>query len=170
MKIVIAVLCIISLVACKQRSVNESYSNAEATNENRVTDTVEGEALIPYKNAALTAEFNTFLKKFSTDSLYQMAHVKFPLRHTLVRDPILSRSTGMEDSTFVVSKVDYILWNLANPSPEVYGDTVDINVSFSNDISAIGEINGTEGRILIELHFIKRRGEWTLQEIIDYSI
>ena len=163
MKIVIAVLCIISLVACKPRSLNEPYTNAEVTNENRVTDTVEGEALISYKNDPLTAEFNAFLKKFSRDSLYQMAHVKFPFKVTH------AGYAGDADSTFTWQRSEHVCINFTDLGTDGNGHKLVAETLFKDKNHAVVTLQAEETGINIEYLFIRRGDEWILTEMIDSS-
>ena len=103
------------------------------------------------------SDFNTFFKKFKTDSVYQIAHVKFPFNITI---------PGYEGETDSVRYIEKSKWQ---------------NITFKkdkNDIYKQVQLSKTEVSIeytvedtgiFVILNFLYSDGKWQLVNFKDQS-
>jgi len=101
--------------------------------------------------------FKDFLIKFSSDSVYQINHVSFPIE---------LRCNGYdfegEDTTYIIGNKD---WNHTNLFDSIIdGQKVSTIIDESKNMATM---RGEECGILVHYMFKKSNGTWILHKIID---
>lgn len=104
------------------------------------------------------ADFKQFIKKFNTDSVFQISRVKFPLKVTWL----------LEDSLLYLDKTDYSTMDFSvkkssRPSNRWKQTVVETNTT------AVIQIRGFDNGIYIDYLFEKMKGIWIFTEIVDGS-
>lgn len=141
------------LNACDNSSTN---STSRQSNESQ-------NPTIPTKEA-IDNNFNDFINKFSTDSIFQVSRIKFPLKIKWYdidnnRDSIIYKnieSFELMDFRKKKSTGQYDQWE-----QNIFVD--------KNNTSATIEIRGIENGIMVDYLFEKIKGVWMLIEIDDRS-
>lgn len=109
------------------------------------------------------SDFYKFLDKFNTDSIFQIGHINFPIKYTIIdiEDKKETDWIKEQDWTMLVLKnSDYVV----NRNIDAYEQFVEIEEN-----SAIVKLRGIENGIRIDFIFEKHNGIWILKEWIDSS-
>ncbi|MBK9255033.1 MAG: hypothetical protein IPM42_06055 [Saprospiraceae bacterium] len=101
----------------------------------------------------MTEEFLTFIDKFSTDSLFQMEHILFPLEGK----PAMKDSLDVIPDDFRWQKED---WTIHRPYDDMNGTFTRELVDFNGIVMEI--ISDTSGKYSMERRFSKLDDEWHL--------
>jgi hypothetical protein len=100
-------------------------------------------------------DFDTFFNKFKSDSLYQIAHIKFPLKLTLVEDG--------GNTLININKAKWKYLKFPNMKDDIYKKH-NVNKTRVN-IEHMVEDTG----ICINHYFVYNKGQWQLVLIKDES-
>lgn len=113
---------------------------------------------------AVDNSFNDFIDKFSTDSIFQISRIRFPLKtkwYDLDND---------RDSVIYEDKSGFKMMDFRKKkSTAQYGQWEQRIVVDKNNASATIEIRGIENGIMVDYLFEKINGAWILIEIDDSS-
>lgn len=107
-------------------------------------------------------DFNSFIEKFSTDTLFQISHTIFPLKitwHEIERDTIFYRGK---------SDVEFVDFRIKEYKGEVDRWKQNIIIDESNK-SAVIEIRGVDNGIHVDYIFKIINDAWMFVEIDDSS-
>ena len=141
-------------------------------NENTKTNTVkpvskEQEILKEEKQETKIADedFETFLKEFSQDSIFQMSRVKFPLK---VNEIDFESESGTKEN--IVSKSEYKKMNFTYPEDAATRelDAYTQKNVLKNNLMIV-EIRGVDNGIYTDIVFEKINGKWFLKTYTDQS-
>ena len=109
-------------------------------------------------------DFDTFFKRFSGDSIFQVNQIRFPLEMKLwieVEQPlekqILNQADWRYSSFYYESQFATRPIDAYTQTVKSYGDTVKL------------EIRGVDNGIYTDYNFFKIDGDWTLVSIEDYT-
>jgi hypothetical protein len=148
-------LLLFSFVSCKTETKNESntitFENSKDENSNK-----EGKS---------DEDFNTFLKKFNQDSIFQISRIKFPLKVN-ESDP----DQDYETIERIIQLKDFTKLNFEYPKDALNKDydRYTRNIKIEKD-SAVIEIRGIENGIHSDIIFEKKNGKWKLKTWNDQS-
>ncbi len=138
------------LIACNDSSIN---STSGLKNETK-TSTKED----------IDGNFNDFIDKFSTDSIFQISRIKFPLKskwYDLDND---------RDSIIYKEKSNFKMMDFRKKKSAIQQDQWEQKIVIGKDhASATIEIRGIENGIMVDYLFEKINGVWMLIEIEDSS-
>ncbi len=148
--LIISVLILI-LVSCGNSQQKTEVKSAENTNS-----TVSELNLVD-------SNFNDFIEKFSSDSLFQIRRTKFPLKVSW-EDSDNNKGESFQDlSNFEI--IDFRIKKSNNKS-----DNWELKSIIAEDnLSAKIEIQGVDNGILVYYLFVKDNGIWKLVEVNDKS-
>lgn len=107
-------------------------------------------------------DFNSFIEKFNTDTLFQISHTIFPLKitwHEIERDTIFYRGK---------SDVEFVDFRIKEYNGEVDRWKQNIIIGESNK-SAVIEIRGVDNGIHVDYIFKIINDAWMFVEIDDSS-
>jgi hypothetical protein len=107
-------------------------------------------------------DFNVFIVKFSTDSMFQLSRIKFPLKiswHEIDQDTVMYKNKS--DFELIDFRAKKYTGPLDQWQQEIIID--------KNNKSATIEIRGIDNGIFIEYVFEKINGTWMFIEIDDSS-
>lgn len=138
------------LISCD----NNSTVPRELTNDKQIDSSTSKETV--------DNDFNDFIVKFSTDSVFQLSRTKFPLKiswHEIEQDTVIYK----DKSTFEV--IDF----RTKKSTGTLDQWEQEIVIDKNNKSATIEIRGIENGIFIDYLFEKINGQWMFIEIDDSS-
>jgi hypothetical protein len=145
----IFITAVLSLFSCGSKSTdsNGAYKSADSLTVSRSND---------------LEDFDEFFKKFTTDSLFQIERIRFPLRLRMTtedgeRVEEISKedwtfSTFLYDDSYATREVDAYTQEIKN-----YGDTVKL------------EQRGVDNGIHVDYAFVTESGAWILVSGKDYS-
>lgn len=143
----------IFLMACDNSSTNST---------SRQSNGAQAPTLLT--KVAVDNSFNDFIDKFSTDSIFQISRIRFPLKtkwYDLDND---------RDSVIYEDKSGFKLMDFRKKkSTAQYGQWEQRIVVDKNNASATIEIRGIENGIMVDYLFEKINGAWILFEIDDSS-
>lgn len=106
-------------------------------------------------------DFDSFFLKFSSDSVFQISRIKFPLKKS-----ILDITDELEETKILKNEWDFISFKDNNSSLNGFN-----YIKTKSDASQVKyEMRGIDNGILIEYIFQKEENEWYLIEIQDLSI
>jgi hypothetical protein len=109
-------------------------------------------------------DFNKFIFKFSSDSLYQIEHTKFPFKITWEQE------ISDLDSIFYTQKTDYRVFDFRRKKStgtlDQWEQKIEVDKSGNK---AIIQVLGIDNGIHIQYNFQKLDNRWTFLEMIDSS-
>lgn len=109
-------------------------------------------------------DFNIFIEKFSSDSLFQLSRIKFPLMI------IIYDMSNDRDSAMCINKSDFNILDFRKKKSSVQSDQWKQEIVFDNKhTSATIEIRGIDNGMMVDYLFEKVNGAWMLIEIKDSS-
>lgn len=151
-------LIALSAIACTDKK------NPSENPQTAITDTDSIRDIDP--EAALTAseDFTTFLDHFSTDSVFQLSRVTFPLTIKQLGD-------GPEEpelASVSLAQKDYLIMDFAH-NPAVADKTITQNIKINGD-TAVVEIRGVETDFYTDFIFVRHNGKWRLKTWNDMSL
>jgi len=147
-------LLFVTLLSACDRSSTSSTSEQSPDNQT---------SIIPTKGA-IDNNFNDFIERYSTDSVFQLSRTKFPLKTIWYdidndKDSLIYRDrSGFDILDFRKKK------SMGNYDQWEQKIVVD-----KNNASATIEIRGIENGIMVDYIFEKIYGAWMLVEIVDSS-
>lgn len=108
--------------------------------------------------------FEFFLERFSSDSVYQIDHVNFPLFYEYLNDLY-------EVESRAISKSNYMLLNFRDDhlARKREADAYEIKVLKLSKEKVTYIRSGIDNGMLIEFHFELHNGEWYLFKIFNRS-
>ncbi|MCQ6958508.1 DUF4348 domain-containing protein [Mucilaginibacter aquariorum] len=101
------------------------------------------------------ADFDSFFKKFKSDSVYQVEHIKFPIKITVTEDD--------RDSVTYIKKNKWHYVRLTNNKEDIY------KKARSNKNSVTVQYTVEDTGILMSFDFAYRDGKWRLTSATDSS-
>lgn len=142
---------ILILVSCGNSSQKSEVKSAENNN-----------SMTPDLNL-VDSNFNDFIEKFSSDSLFQINRTKFPLKVSW-EDTDNNKGESFQDlSNFEL--IDFRIKKTNNKT-----DNWELKSIIAEDnLSAKIEIQGVDNGILVYYLFVKENGIWKLVEVNDKS-
>jgi hypothetical protein len=150
-QLLICSVLILILGSCGNSSQKSEVKSAEKTN-----------SMTPELNL-VDSNFNDFIEKFSSDSLFQISRTKFPLKVTW-EDTDNNKGESFQDfSNFEL--IDFRIKKTNNKT-----DNWELKSIIAEDnLSAKIEIHGIDNGILVYYLFVKENGIWKLVEVNDKS-
>ena len=148
--LIISVLILI-LVSCGNSPQKSEVKSVE--NSNSITTELN----------LVDSNFNDFIEKFSSDSLFQISRTKFPLKFTWEDVDNNNGITFQDLSNFEM--IDFRIKKSNNKN-----DNWELKSIIAEDnLSAKIEIQGVDNGILVYYLFVKENGIWKLVEVNDKS-
>lgn len=126
------------------------------------------ESTQPEHETFCDADFSTFYKKFSTDSLYQKEHIRFPLKAAYLEDTAGKEAYTVEEHIFE-RNMDKML---VLPSNKI---SMKKHPEFQESIAVVKDtvnysFNLTGSSRAVTYTFMKEKDCWFLQRIYDDSL
>jgi hypothetical protein len=125
-------------------------------------DSAEKKVNIDTVNFGPDVNFETFLRHFNKDSLFQVNRISFPLK---IMEVDASRNFELRER--VIQKGELLKLDFSYDEKKInreYEQTIKVE----ND-KAVIEVRGIENGILADYHFEKRKGKWILVTWNDSS-
>ncbi|MFD0763985.1 DUF4348 domain-containing protein [Mucilaginibacter lutimaris] len=132
-------------------SILLSCKNKAPKSSDRVVDTAKG------LRVGESADFASFFKKFKADSIYQIAHVKFPLRKVVANDE------GNSETADYTKKDQWRYTTFENQKDQIFKQAV------VNKTKASVRYMVKDTGIYIEFVFLYDQGKWQLVALKDES-
>jgi hypothetical protein len=144
-KLVVIFLIGMLLFSCKE--VNNNPNQNQTPKRNAIN-----------KSATLKENFDVFLGKFSTDSLFQHSRIKFPLRNEVYNS---------DNGDYEISKIDKEKWKFFNIKalPANYIT----KLSNKSDYRYIFNVQIIDTGVNVDYIFMALDGKWMLINIVDSS-
>lgn len=110
------------------------------------------------------SSFDSFINKFSTDSVFQKSRIVFPLK-TTVYD-----MDAQQDKIIFVSQKDCAIMDFRQKKSTGQSDQwVQKTILHADSSKAHIEIRGIDNGISVDCKFEKKNGNWYLLEVNDHS-
>ncbi|MBE8723618.1 DUF4348 domain-containing protein [Flavobacterium hungaricum] len=138
---------------------NESVKTTTSKQENKKQEIVNEEK---QETKIANEDFETFLKEFSRDSIFQVSRVKFPLKTT---------ETNFESTEEkIISKSEYKKMDFTYPEDAATRqlDAYTQKNVLKNNLMIV-EIRGVDNGIYTDIIFEKINGRWFLKTLNDLS-
>ena len=155
----ISFIAVLALVSCNTKT-KENIDFQDTINIKETIIINKSQEVIDYGKNVSGEEFDDFFVKFSSDSLFQISRIKFPLTE------VITDMTG-ETEEITVIKGNWRFIDFKDNTSLIDGYTyarIEIN-----DIVVKYEMQGIDNGILIEYNFHKKNNLWYLIEIQDLS-
>ena len=148
-------LLLLSFASCK----------TETTNDKKIVTLENLKNGYDKKDGESEEDFNTFLKRFNQDSIFQISRIKFPLKIT-ESDP----DQDYETIERVIQLKNFKKLNFEYPKDALTReyDRYTRNIRIEKD-SAVIEIRGIDNGIYSDIIFEKINGKWKLKTWNDQS-
>lgn len=108
-------------------------------------------------------DFKTFISKFSTDSIFQISRIKFPL---------IVKELELSDSSYYIEKkintTDHRNMDFSKQKKESGQSGYTLEHRIENNKATI-ELRGIDNGIITDYYFEKIEGKWTLVSWVDSS-
>lgn len=131
---------------------------------NNETDVAINDSGIISTGESVDDDFHNFIEEFSSDFLFQLSRIKFPLRVNIYD------ISNDRDSVIYINKSDFNILDFREKDSSQQSDQWRQEIVFDNNpTSATIEIRGIDNGIMANYLFEKVNGVWMLIEIIDSS-
>ncbi|MBN2729783.1 MAG: DUF4348 domain-containing protein [Bacteroidales bacterium] len=153
-KIAAIILLSVFIISC---SNNSKKDNTDASNENKAVDTIVSDP------APTNDEIQAFIDQFSTDSVFQMAHIKFPVKK-------IYPDQDMNLINDLIDKENWEIIDIRYDSAFYYRQYSSYGQKFIiiDDTLNISHV-GLNCGINFGYKFVRKNEEWILFEAYDHS-
>lgn len=114
-------------------------------------------------NNSSSENFENFYKKFTTDSIFQLERIDFPI-HGRYMDNDLAGTTENDSITWTKQN-----WNIIHAINQEDLKSVTISKNIS-DSTAIIKIEGLEFNFILEESYSLKKGKWYLTNLTNLSL
>jgi hypothetical protein len=147
---------LVVFVSCKRNDVLQTVSVPREETKKSVRVEEKKPAVVESKNEQ--EDFNSFLKIFSNDSLFQRDRIHFPLKVKINND-------DFELVDYLITKEEYRNINLdVQPQSMDYKQVIHLK-----EEEAVIQQRGINNGIYIDYFFKRKNGKWQLSTWIDVS-